>query len=78
MKYFSENRCDVADVFINIDDQNKMSKFVAGNISLMESLYFSLKGERENALNSLRNAVKVNPDDQEYPFLIKFYYGVER
>ncbi len=78
LKYLSENRCDVNDVFANIYDKKRMSHFVEGNKKLMESLYFSLKGNRNDALHKLREAVYVNPEDQEYPFFIKFYYGLKR
>lgn len=78
LKYFSENRCPIDNVFSNIENYPRMDEFVQGNIKLMESLYFSLKNDKEKALNELRAACKVNPEDQEYPFLLKFYYGVAK
>ncbi len=78
LKYFSENRCAVDNMFNNVSQPQKMDNFVNGNIKLMESLYFSLKGEKKNALNSLRTACELNPKDQEYPFLIKLYYGKDK
>lgn len=78
LKYLSENRCEVSDVFSNIYYEKRMDIFVEGNKKLSESLYFSLKGDRKNALQKLREAVYVNPEDQEFPFFIKFYYGLKR
>ncbi len=75
LKYLSENRCDPNDIFTNIDSQMKMDEFVSGNKKLMESLYFSLKGDKVNAQKKLKDACNVNPNNQEYPFLLKFYYG---
>jgi len=45
-----------------------------GNIKLNESIYYSLTGERTKSLLSLQKAVLLNPEDQEYPFLIKFNF----
>jgi len=78
LRYFSENRCQISDVFINIDNQKKMNRFVNGNIKLTESIYYSLKGDKKNALKFLREAKNINPEDQEFPFLLKFYYNVDR
>jgi len=76
LKYLSENRCDPNDIFINIDSQMKMDEFVSGNKKLIESLYFSLKGDKATAQQKLKDACNVNPNNQEYPFLLKFYYGL--
>jgi Flp pilus assembly protein TadD len=35
-----------------------------------------LRGDRKNALEKLREAVRGNPEDAEYPFLLRFYYHV--
>ncbi len=75
LKYLSENRCDPNDIFENIDSQMRIDEFIEGNIKLMESLYFSLKGNKNVAQEKLQEACNVNPNNQEYPFLMKFYYG---
>jgi spermidine synthase len=71
----SKNRCNINEVFSDMNDSEIMNKFVKGNTKLTESLYFSLLGDRTRALKSLREACIINPEDQEYPFLIKFYFG---
>lgn len=78
LQFLTENRCDINSVFDNIDNQMKIDRFVDGNKKLTESLYFMLKGDKKSSLESLRKAVTVNPDNEEYPFLIKFYFGEER
>lgn len=75
LKYLSENRCEVNDVFKGIENPNKMKRYTAGNIRLTNSLYHMLRGERRKALIQLQKAARVNPENQEYPFLIKFYFG---
>jgi spermidine synthase len=77
LKYISDNRCKPEDVFYNIDDPQLMEKFVNGNKKMTESLYYSLQDNQSDALKSLKEACILNPEDQEYPFLIKFYFGSE-
>jgi spermidine synthase len=77
LKYLSENRSKISDVFSDMDDPGTMERFVKGNIKMTEGLYYSLKGDQTNSIKSLREACIINPEDQEYPFLIKFYFGTE-
>ncbi len=78
LKYISNNRSHVNEAFNNIEALSKMDTFINGNRKMTESLYFSLKGDSRQAVNALREACKVNPDNQEYPFLLKFYFGLEK
>jgi len=75
LKYFSENRCNIKNVFSNIYDIQKMNRFIEGNKKLTESLYYSLKNDKKNAFKKLQEASIINPEDQEFPFFLKFYYG---
>ncbi len=77
LMFFMQNRCDIEDVFINIDDKQKLNEYLSGNEKLTESLYFSLKGNHQQAIKSLEEATKINPENVEYPFLLKLYYGIE-
>ncbi len=74
-KYLTDNRCKPKKLFENIDNLSLFEKYLQGNIKLNESIYYSLTGERTKSLLSLQKAVLLNPEDQEYPFLIKFNYG---
>jgi predicted membrane-bound spermidine synthase len=75
LKYLANHRCEIDDVFKGIDNPRKMKRYKAGNIRLTKSLYHMLRKERRQAFTELKKATRVNPENQEYPFLIKFYYG---
>ena len=75
LKYLTENRCDINNVFTGIKNKAKMRRYVAGNKYLTESLYYMLQGKKQPAIKHLQTATKVNPENEEYPFLIKFYWG---
>lgn len=76
LAFLAENRCNIHNVFYNIDDQQLMDRYLAGNAYLVESLYYYLRGDMKRSLAELRKAVKVNPEDGEYPFLIRFNFDV--
>jgi len=78
ISFLSKNRTDINGVFNNIDDLGKMKRFVEGSQYFIQSVKYFQRGEKQKSLNELRTACKVNPENQEYPFLIKFYYGVPR
>lgn len=78
LAYMADNRCNINNVFYNIDNAQLMERYLAGNEYLIESLYYFLKGDRDKSLSELRKAVKVNPEDEEYPFLIRFNFDVPR
>lgn len=77
LNYFNNNRCDIYTAYKNLSNKFLMDKFLEGNILLTNSFYFSLKGEQQKAIDALIEATKVNPENQEYPFLLKLYYGIE-
>jgi len=77
LAYMNDHRCLVYNTFYNVKDQELMEHYLEGNKYLTESLYYMLQGNRKQALNKLREAVRVNPEDAEYPFLLRFYYNVE-
>ncbi|MBD3257327.1 hypothetical protein GF377_02750 [candidate division GN15 bacterium] len=74
LKFFIDNRTDLRDVFVNIGNPLRLSRFYQGNRLLTESLYHRLNGDHERSLQVLRQATQVNPEDQEFPFLIRLYY----
>jgi spermidine synthase len=76
--FLSENRVEVNEVFSSIDDPQKMERFIRGNQNFIKSAISFQNGEKQKSLDELHEAVKVNPENQEYPFLIKFYYNVDR
>ena len=76
LAYMNNHRCLIYNTFYNVENQQLMESYLAGNKYLTESLYDLLLGNRRDALAKLREAVKVNPEDREYPFLIRFYFNV--
>jgi predicted membrane-bound spermidine synthase len=77
LAFMAENRCNIHNVFYHIDDLQLMDRYLAGNEYLVESLYYYLKGDMKQSLIELRRAVEVNPEDEEYPFLIRFNFNVQ-
>ena len=74
LQFFMEVRTGVQAVFNNIPDPARMQRFVAGNQLLTESLYYKLNGDNRRSLQLLQQAIRVNPEDQEFPFLIRLYF----
>lgn len=78
LKFLDENRCNVFETFTNVGDSAAMMRFVAGNSLLAKGSAADLKGNRREFINKLKQAVLVNPENEEYPFLIRFYGGTVR
>ncbi len=74
LEFFMKNRSDISTVFRNIDDPETMSRFVQGNRLLTASLFHKFSGDDGSSLAALREACRVNPEDPEYPFLIRLYF----
>lgn len=74
LRYLMDNRAEIGTVFANISAPEKMAKFVQGNQLLTESLFYQMSGDRQRGLQLLREACRVNPEDQEFPFLIRLNY----
>lgn len=73
LKYLSENRVEVSTVFYNLPDTLLMQRFVAGNRIFAEGVAADLQGNRQALLYKLQEAAQANPENEEYPFLMKFY-----
>jgi len=76
--FVSEQRSDINCVFSNINDPRQMNRFVEGSQLFIQSSIHFQNNDRQKSLDELRKAVHVNPENQEYPFLIKFYYNVQK
>ncbi len=74
LDYLSKNRVKNNNVFYNIDDQLKMDRFTKGNEFLTTGLYYFLQRNTTEFKNQLVKACEANPEDEEFPFLIKFYF----
>lgn len=78
ISFLSNQRSTISDVFENVPDKYQMKNFVNGSQQFIKSAISFQNGERQKSLDELRQAVRINPENQEYPFLIKFYYNVRR
>jgi spermidine synthase len=75
LDFLNKSRTGVNRVFVNVPDQPVMDRFISGNKLLTEGLYYDLQGNRQAFFNKLQAAVAANPENEEYPFLIKFNFG---
>ncbi len=71
---FLKNRTDISEIFSNVDDQDMLHRYVRGNQLMTESLFYQFNGDRRGSLHRLQQACKANPEDPEYPFMIKLNY----
>jgi spermidine synthase len=71
LRFLQERRVGVGAVFDGIPDPALMARFVEGNRLLTESLIRQTGGDPRGGLQALQQAVRANPEDQEYPFLIR-------
>lgn len=78
LSFLASNRSDVQATFVNIPDPFQMDRFITGNEYFIKSSMYFQSGAKQKSLDELRKAVRTNPENQEYPFLIKFYYNVPR
>ena len=74
LQFLMKSRSPVHSIFKNIPRQDLMDRYLAGNHLLTESLYYKLERNDKRSLDLLKQAVQANPEDQEYPFLIKLYF----
>ena len=68
------NRVAVGAVFKNLPDPVLMVRYSQGNRLLTESLYQLKSGSPQRSMNTLRQAARINPENGEYPFLLKLYF----
>jgi spermidine synthase len=78
ISFLSNQRSEIYDVFNYVPDAHQMKNFVSGSQHFIKSVISFQNGNRQKSLDELREAVRINPENQEYPFLIKFYYNVQR
>ena len=74
LQFLMKSRCDVGSIFRNVPRPDLLQRYLEGNRLLTESLYYKLERDDKRSLDFLKQAVRANPEDQEYPFLIKLYF----
>ncbi|MBW6492158.1 MAG: fused MFS/spermidine synthase [Lentimicrobium sp.] len=75
LNFLDENRTHTGSLFTNIPDSLMLQRFVNGNKLFARGVAADLEGNRRELIAKLREASQVNPENEEYPFLIKFYGG---
>jgi hypothetical protein len=73
LSYLNQHRGGLERTFTAIPDREKMNRFKADNKLMTEGIILNLKGNRKGFLEKLREASDLNPDNDELPFLYKFY-----
>ena len=71
LRFLQERRVGIGAVFDGIPDPALMARFVEGNRLLTESLVRQTGGDPRGGLQALQEACRANPEDLEYPFLIR-------
>ncbi len=74
LRFLMDSRCDVGGIFKNIPRPDLMGRYQEGHRLLTESLYFKLERDDRRSMDLLKQAIRANPEDQEYPFLLKLYF----
>jgi spermidine synthase len=73
LEMLNRMRTNPGDVFSQVPDSARMQRFTEGNKLLISGLAASFRGDRPGFFTRLQQAVNVNPEDEEYPFLLRFY-----
>ncbi len=73
LEMLNRMRINPGDVFSQVPDSARMQRFIEGNKLLISGLAASFRGDRPGFFTRLQQAVNVNPEDEEYPFLLRFY-----
>jgi len=74
LQFLMNSRCDIGGIFKNISRPELMGRYLEGHRLLTESLHYKLERDNRRSLDLLKQAMRANPEDQEFPFLIKLYF----
>ncbi|MDD3744749.1 MAG: hypothetical protein PHX54_14095, partial [Lentimicrobiaceae bacterium] len=61
-------------VFRNVPDSMMMQRFVNRNRLLTDAISANISGNSALFRQKLIEAIKANPENEELPFLLKFYF----
>ena len=76
LAYLNFARDGVQRVFYNIPDEMMFKKFIEGNKIMTRGLEAMLQNDNELLKRQLQKAIMINPENQEYPFLMKLYLQI--
>lgn len=73
LAYLNFSREGVWRVFKNLPDRMMMKRFIEGNKMMTRGLEGMLRNDRRLLFNQLQKAIRINPENEELPFLVKLY-----
>ena len=71
LRFLQQHRVGIETVFHNVHEPARLARFVDGHRMLIESLVRQTSGDPHGGLQALQEACRVNPENPEYPFLIR-------
>lgn len=74
LRWFAEHPPELGRVFRGIDDTATLQRYQMGNHLLTRSLAALLDKDLEESRRLLEEAILENPENGEYPFLVKLYF----
>jgi len=74
LRWFLERTPAVEEVVRGIPDADRLARYRAGNRLLLESLVALLERDLDTSRRLLEQAVQENPENDEYPFLVRLYF----
>jgi spermidine synthase len=73
LSYLNFSRDGVWRVFKNVPDQMMLKRFLEGNKIMTRGLEGMLRNDPKLLFSQLQKAIRINPENEELPFLIKLY-----
>jgi len=73
LAYLNFSRDGVWRVFQNVPDRMMLKRFIEGNKMMTRGLEGMLRNDRRLLFNQLQKAIRINPENEELPFLVKLY-----
>ncbi len=74
LQWLAEVRIDPERLLTDCPRPDLMQRYLKGNNLLTESLYYRLQKDNVRSRQLLKEAIMANPEDQEFPFLMKLYF----
>lgn len=71
LAFMNTPREAVSRVFVNIPDAALMQQYIEGNRLMTAALALMLQGDRHGFSRLMQQAMVINPDNQEFPFMMK-------
>lgn len=71
--YMNEHRSSPGDFFHGISNPDLLERFLEGNRMLTRAILQDMAGNRQGFFELLQNACQINPENEELPFLIKYF-----